>query len=82
MGTLSGDVEKHSYYLSNKKIYSKRFSTDAFSDYFAQKTMRSEFGLNDLPEYDSERATFEELKQQNSYFINELINNDDIINKK
>ena len=82
MGTLSGDVEKHSYYLANKKIYSKRFSTDAFSDYFAKKTMRSEFGLNDLEEYSSERATFDELKRQNSYFINELINNDDIINKK
>ena len=27
-----------------------------------------------MQEYETEKATFEELKQQNSYFINDLIN--------
>ena len=27
-----------------------------------------------MPEYETEKATFEELKQQNNYFINNLIN--------
>ena len=58
----------------SKKIYSKRFSTDCFSDFFTQKALKSNFGLNDLPEYQSEKATFEELQEQNSYFMNDLMN--------
>ena len=30
--------------------------------------------INDLPEYETEKATFEELQQQNSYFIHDLMN--------
>lgn len=73
-GTQDGQLDDRKYYLCNKKIYSKRFSTDAFSDFFAQKALKSPVGLDDLPEYASEKATFEELKQQNSYFIDDLIN--------
>ncbi len=58
----------------NKKIYSKRFSTDCFSDFFAKKALRSPVGINDLPEYAAEKATFEELRMQNSYFIHDLTN--------
>ena len=58
----------------SKKIYSKRFSTDCFSDFFTKKNMRSPVGINDLPEYESEKATFEELQSQNSYFISDLVN--------
>ena len=34
-----------------KKIYSKRFSTDCFSDFFTQKALKSKLGLNDLQEF-------------------------------
>ena len=57
-----------------KKIYSKRFSTDCFSDFFEKKALRSPVGIDDLKEYVSEKASICELKEQNSYFINELIN--------
>ena len=57
----------------HKKVYSKRFSTDAFSDFFTVKALRSPVGLDDMPEYKTERATFEELNQQNSYFVNDLL---------
>ena len=73
-GTQDGILNDRQYYLMSKKIYSKRFSTDCFSDYFTEKTLKSKLGLNDLAEYETEKATFEELKLQNSYFINDLIN--------
>jgi hypothetical protein len=71
-GTLDGKTEKRKYYLMNKKIYSRRFSTDCFSDYFAEKTSRSAVGLGDLPVYQTEKASFEELKTQKSYFVHDL----------
>ena len=72
-GTQDGTVQTGKYYISNKKVYSKRFSTDAFSDFFTVKALRSPVGLDDMPEYKTERATFEELNQQNSYFVNDLL---------
>ena len=71
-GTQDGDVEKKNYYLSSKKIYSKRFSTDCFSGFFTEKALRSTVGINDLDEFKSEKATFEEMQKQNSYFFNDL----------
>lgn len=72
-GTQDGAVKKQRYYLSSKKIYSKRFSTDCFSDFFVQKALRTKYGLDDLVEYNKERATFSELAEQNSYFVNDLL---------
>ena len=59
----------------NKKIYSQRFSTDCFSDYFNELGRNTYLGLDDYYEYRTERATIEELKMQNSYFINSLYSN-------
>ena len=72
-GTLDGAIVKDKYYIMNKKIYSKRFSTDCFSDFFSDKSVKAQLGLNDVPEYETEKASFEELKQQNSYFIRNLV---------
>lgn len=72
-GTQDGQLSENKYFLMNKKIYSKRFSTDCFSDFFAVKALRSPVGLNDLPEYATEKATISELEQQNSYFIRDLV---------
>ena len=57
----------------NKKIYSKRFSTDCYSDFFMEKALRSEVGLNDLAEFKSEKATLEELIQENACFMKDII---------
>lgn len=73
-GTQDGMLNEKTYYLMSKKIYSKRFSTDCFSDFFTKKSLRSSIGINDLEEYATEKATFDELKSQNSYFINDLVN--------
>ena len=74
-GTMDGKVEKKKYYVMNKKIYASRFSTDCFSDYFNDMAKKSKIGLEDYIEYETEKATVEELKMQNSYFINALYKN-------
>ena len=56
----------------NKKIYSKRFSTDCFSGFFEEKAKRSNKGVADLPEFEGEKATFAEMESMNSYFFNDL----------
>ncbi|MCL2369784.1 MAG: hypothetical protein FWC80_00925 [Firmicutes bacterium] len=61
------------YYLSHKKIYSNRFSTDAYKDIFAEQLKTVDIGIDDIPEYASPKATQAELEQQNSYFVNELL---------
>lgn len=71
-GTLDGKPEEKRYYLMNKKIYSSRFSTDCFSDYFNDMALRTSVGLKDYIEYASEKAIVDELKMQNSYFVNAL----------
>lgn len=73
-GTMGGKIEKKKYFLMNAKIYAQRFSTDCFSDYFNELAKKSKAGLSDYPEYSAEKAGVEELKKQNSYFINSLYN--------
>ena len=72
-GTQDGELEDKVYYLDNKRIYADRFSTDCFSDYFTTKSLRSPVGIDDLDEYRSSKATLDELKMQNSYFVADLV---------
>ena len=74
-GTMDGKTENKKYYLMSTKIYAQRFSTDCFSDYFNDMAAKSKTGLMDYLEYATEKATVEELKMQNSYFINLLYGN-------
>ena len=71
-GTMDGKPENKKYFLMNYKIYSNRFTTDCFSDYFNDLASRTNVGLMDYIEYATEKASVEELKSQNSYFINGL----------
>lgn len=71
-GTQDGTYKESKYYLMCKKIYSKRFSTDCFSDFFHEKALKSKLGINDLAEFKTEKASFEEMQQENSYFFNDL----------
>lgn len=71
-GTLDGNKDINNYYLITKKIYSKRFATDCFSDFFAEKALRSKVGLNDLRMYEDVRPRFDELDYQKSYFIKDI----------
>ena len=71
-GTMDGKVENKKYFLMNQKIYARRFATDCFSDYFNDMASKSGMGLADYREYVTERASVDELKAQNSYFIRAL----------
>lgn len=75
-GTMDSKVIHSKYFLMNKKIYSRRFSTDCFSDYFNDMARNSKVGLNDYLEYATEKASVDELKAQNSYFINSIYKED------
>ena len=72
-GRLDGIRTESKYYLLHKKIYAKRFATDAFSDYFRAKAWRSKIGIGDIVEFETERATLKELESENSYFIIDLM---------
>lgn len=77
-GTQDGIKKNKRYFLMNKKIYSKRFSTDCFSDFYYKRALRSELGIEDLEEYQTEKATMAELEMQNSYFMADLMNKHNI----
>jgi hypothetical protein len=49
------------YNLMNYKIYKERFSTDCFSDYFSDMTIKAKVGLNDYITYATEKARVKEL---------------------
>lgn len=72
-GTQDGEITEHYYYISYKKARSKRFSSDCHSGFFTVKALRSKVGIDDLREYATEKATFDELQAQNSYFVGDLI---------
>lgn len=76
-GTMDGKTEKKRYYLMSKKIYSRRFSTDCFSDYFDDMARHAPVGLDGYLEYATEKASVEELKSQHSYFIDSLYRDGD-----
>lgn len=71
-GTMDGKTVPKRYYLVNRKIYSNRFTTDCFAEYFQDMAKKTNVGLMDYIEYATEKASVEELKMQNSYFINGL----------
>lgn len=77
-GTMDGKPENKKYFLMNYKIYSNRFTTDCFSDYFNDLASRTNVGLMDYIEYATEKASVEELKSQNSYFVNGLYRDEEV----
>lgn len=72
-GATGRPTKRARYFLSTKKIYSDRFSTDAYGDIFADGLKSCKVGLDKLPEYAGVKATEDELKKQNSYFVNEIV---------
>ena len=71
-GTMDRKRKRKRYFLSSAKIYSDRFSTDCFSDFFNDMARKTKIGFADYAEYLSSKATVDELKQQHSYFIEAL----------
>ena len=76
-GTMDGKPQNRKYHLMYAKIYSNRFCTDCFSDYFNDMAKNTHVGLADYAEYLTEKASVEELRMQNSYFVNSLYSDED-----
>lgn len=72
-GTQDGVMKDFKYYLITKIIYARRFATDCYSGYFDERIAACTVGLAGLPEYKTEKATFEEMQMQNSYMVNNLL---------
>lgn len=66
-------VEKK-YYIMYKKDFANRYSTDSHADFYRQASLKKSKGLADYQAYKSSRASLEELKLQNSYFIRDIDN--------
>ncbi|MCD7729274.1 MAG: hypothetical protein LUI60_05110, partial [Clostridia bacterium] len=72
-GTLDGERKDKKYFILWKKIYSDRFSTDCMSAFWEERALNSAVGLDDVTEYATSRASWDELKKQNSYFVRDTL---------
>ncbi|MBQ3506792.1 MAG: hypothetical protein IJA89_08500 [Clostridia bacterium] len=81
-GTQDGIKNAFKYYLIFKVIYSRRFATDCYSGYFDERLEESTVGLDGVDEYATEKATFAEMKKQNSYMVKNLLEGINNKNKK
>lgn len=71
-GNLESEPIPHEYYLMPKKIYSRRYSTDCYKEYFADRAKKSTWSFIQSRSYESDVATLEELESQSSYLIEGL----------
>lgn len=71
-GMKNNEKTLHKYFISDKKDLSKRYSTDCLSDTLAVRALRAVWGLDNVKTYASERATYAETLEQNSYFIRDI----------
>ena len=72
-GKLNGVTVEHKYYESSKKIFSRRYATDAHAGIFDRRARYNEVGINDLREYLTHRASDEELLLQHSFMQADMI---------
>ena len=71
-GRMEGKIKKCKYYISFKKVRSKRNGSDCMSGTFENRGEYNLVGLNDMKEYADYIATQDELFYQNSYTQAEL----------
>lgn len=68
------DIKQSTYYLSNMKVYAERFTTDCYSQFFSEMQKKCKTNIEDYPTYEGLRMSWDEMKQQNDYFIMKLMN--------
>lgn len=68
----TGEINKHDYYLLYKKAKAKVYTTDCYVDYYRRSAIKKLKGISDYPEYKDVKASLDELKMQNAYFVNNL----------
>ena len=73
-GKLDNAGIEKKYYILHKKDFANRYSTDSHADFYRQSSLKKNKGIMDYKSYSSSRATLDELRLQNSYFIRDLEN--------
>ena len=68
VGKLDGVPVENKYFLSRKKVYSDRFASDCYGEFFEKMAYDSGLGLVDFIEYRDVRQREDEMALQNSYF--------------
>ncbi len=79
-GKMDGKKKhKSRYYLMYKKALANRYSTDCYREFFRHKSRLKQLGIVDYPTFKNVKATTEELRSMNSYFIRDMdkVFNDD-----
>lgn len=72
-GKLDGHkLAKDRYFLLYKKALSNRYSTDCYKEFFRQLSRLKRIGIVDYLEFESTKATPDELRLMNSYFIGDM----------
>ena len=71
-GTQDGEKIESRYWISSKKAYSKRFTTDCYALFFERILLSCTVGIDDLPEYAGVTPTYDEYLEQKSYFISDM----------
>ena len=74
-GKMDSEKLKRKYYEAKKKIFSRRFATDAHAGIFEARAKYNKVGIDDLREYVTERATEDELLMQHSFMQLDWHNN-------
>lgn len=65
--------KKAKYYISKKKTYSNRFATDGIKKFYDEKTLKSDYGINDAPTYDDLHMKIPQMRAVKSIFYNRMI---------
>lgn len=68
---IDGEKRVLYYTLSRQKLYSGRYSTDCLKGIYVDQVRQCQRSLDDLPTYGDIVAIPDELKKQNSYFVND-----------
>ena len=72
-GTMDGKGTEKKYYLAAKKVYASRYKTDFLATVYEAKALATGQGITDAAAYKSLMPELEEMKQVNSYYYDELI---------
>lgn len=72
-GTMDGKGAEKKYYLSAKKVYASRYKTDFLATVYEAKALATGQGITDAAAYKSLMPELGEMKQVNSYYYDELI---------
>ena len=69
-----GTSVEYTYYLANMKVYAERFATDCYSQFFSEMQKKCKTNIEDYPTYKGLNMSYDEMLQQNDYFIMKLMN--------